>query len=123
VTNLRLWISILACVAFALGLGSGLWLSASLFRPAPERGPFADYEQMLVRTFDLSPERARLLGVVLASYDRELQAIKDRHTADYMSAMEPELRARGLYYTRLIQEKVLPERERAEFERLALGLP
>lgn len=120
-TNLRSWVVILALVCIAAGGALGFWVAAGRYRAAPQRGPFADYEQMLVATFQLSPERERALRDVLASYQQDLEQIKDRHVADYMSAMEPELRAKGLYYRDLIHDKVLPESQRAEFDRLALG--
>jgi hypothetical protein len=116
VTSLRLWILILALVCFAVGLASGLWVSSQSFRPVPERGPFADYRELLVETFDLSPRRAAALADVLAAYEKEIEEIKDRHMAGYMSAMEPELREKGRYYRDLIQHRVLPENQRAEFE-------
>ncbi|MFN0242667.1 MAG: hypothetical protein ACKVWV_07215 [Planctomycetota bacterium] len=122
-TNLRLWVLVLALVSFGVGLASGTWFAASLLRPTPDRGPFDDYEARLVAEFQLSPERAQLLHVVLANYHKEIEEIKDRHMAAYTSAMEPELAERGRYYRGLIQTRVLPQDQRAKFERLAQGIP
>jgi hypothetical protein len=121
--SLRLWAAILALVAFVAGAAMG-WLTAVGWnRPPPTRGPFADYEQRLVDTFQLDEERARLLRVVLSNYAKDIEEIKDRHMAEFMSGMEPELREKGRYYDGLIHDKVLPENKRSEFDTLALGTP
>lgn len=114
--SLRLWILVFALVCFAVGLATGLWVSSQSFRPVPERGPFADYGDLLVETFDLAPRRAKALAEVLAAYQQEIEEIKDRHMAGYMSAMEPELREKGRYYRDLIQNQVLPEDQREKFD-------
>lgn len=114
-TSLRVWILVLVLVAFLAGLASGIWISAANLPAPPPQGPFADYQRMLVETFGLSPERERALGVLLASYQKEIEGIKDQHMADYMIAMEPELRTRGRYYRDLIQNRVLPEERRSAF--------
>ena len=114
--GLRGWVLVLAGTSFAVGIAGGVWLSALFFRPAPERGPFADYRDLLVERFDLSSARTEALEVVLASYAKDLEEIKDRHMADYMSAMEPELAERGRYYRDLIRNEVLPENQRSRFE-------
>jgi hypothetical protein len=116
VTSLRTWGVVRALVTFLAGLASGMWTSALGFHPQAPRGAFADYRELLVETFHLSPEREQALGVVLASYQKEIEEIKDQHMAEYMSAMEPELRSRGRYYRDLIQNRVLPEERRAEFD-------
>ena len=43
--GLRGWVLVLAGTSFAVGIAGGVWLSAMFFRPAPERGPFADYRE------------------------------------------------------------------------------
>ncbi len=123
--DLRLWIAVLALSCLAAGAGGGL-LAARWITPAPRAEPtgaFPDYERMLAGTFDLSPERRELLRVVLESYRDDVERIKDRHMADYMSSIEPELRERGRYYRGLVRNKVLPEAGRAEFDLLSLGTP
>lgn len=115
-TGLRAWIVALALLCFGAGTAAGLLLSTRLRRPLPESGPFTAYQRDLTQAFDLSPERARLLAAVLASYQRELDAIKDRHMADYMSAMEPALAERGRWYRELIRDKILPPDRRHEFD-------
>jgi hypothetical protein len=123
VTSLRLWAVILAIVAFLAGGGTGWLLAASANRPVRARGPFSDYEQKLVDTFRLSDERTALLRVVLASYEKDIGEIKDRHMAEVTSGMEAELAERGRYYRDLIHDKVLPETKRSEFDALAIGTP
>lgn len=118
--DLRIWALILALTSFAAGVGAGVWATARRFQPELPEGPFADYEALLAERFQLQPERRRLLHSVLDAYRRDIEAIRGRTEAQSMSAMEPELRERGRYYRNLIQDKVLPETQRADFERLAL---
>ncbi len=115
-SSLRLWIVLLALVSFAAGAAAGALASAATFRPAPERGPFAQYERDLVRTFDLSPERTGLLHALLAGYQHEIDRIKSGRMAETLSAMEPELAARGRWYKEQIRDKVLPPSRRADFD-------
>ena len=121
--SLRVWAVILALVAFIAGGATGWLLAAGGNRPPPSRGPFSDYQQKLVETFQLSDERAQLLRVVLTNYEKDIAEIKDRHMADITSGMEPELSEKGRYYKDLIHDKVLPENKRSEFDALALGIP
>lgn len=120
-TNLRFWVLVLVFTSFAIGLASGAGVAMLLQRPAPDAGPFADYERRLVERFQLPPERARLLRVILASYNQEIEEIKDRHMADYTSAMEPELMKKGREYRDLILNRVIPQSQRPELEQIALG--
>lgn len=119
--NLRFWVLVLVFTSFAVGLASGTGIATLLQRRAPDAGPFADYERALVERFELSPERARLLRVVLASYNQEIEEIKDRHMADYTSAMEPELLQTGRKYRDLILNRVIPQSQRTQLEEIALG--
>jgi hypothetical protein len=123
VNNLRFWIGVLALTCFAAGGGAGVWFGARAFRSEPAPGIFASYEEQLTRTFELSPERRRLLHSLLDAYRQDIDEIKDRRAAESMSAMEPELTERGRYYRSLIHDKVLPEARRAEFEHLASLTP
>lgn len=124
-TSLRLWVSILALTAFLAGLACGPFVSAWFIPPtrAAESGPFADYERKLVETFHLAPERREPLHVILEQYRRDIEGIKDQHMADYMTSMEPALREKGLQCREVIRDKVLPESQRSEFDRLVSGLP
>jgi len=119
VNDLRVWIGILALTAFAAGAGVGVWATARTFEAETPSGPFADYEALLCQRFELPPERKKLLHSVLDAYRRDMDEIRGRGEAESMKAMEPELRERGRYYRNLIQDKVLPENQRADFERLA----
>jgi uncharacterized membrane protein len=122
VRNLRFWVLVLVFTSFAIGLASGAGVAMLVQKPAPDAGPFADYERRLVERFQLPPERARLLRVVLASYNQEIEEIKDRHMADYTSAMEPELMKTGRQYRDLILNRVIPHSQRSELEQIALGV-
>lgn len=122
-TSVRLWIVVLVGTSFLAGLACGPLLAR---RAAPEprsarAAPFIDYERALVERFELSPERREALRALLASYERELERIKDSHMADYMSAMEPELSAKGAEYSSYVRDRVLPAERRAEFDLLAAG--
>lgn len=121
--SLRLWVLVLAVVSFAAGLATGVWGTAARLKPLAKAGPFDDYKVLLLREFPLSPEREGHLDTILAAYDRDIQAIEDRHMADTMSSMEQELEERGRYYRGLIQDRVLPENQRERFARMALGGP
>ena len=49
----------------------------------------------------------------------DLERIRDRHTADLLSAMEPELREKGREYASLLRDELIPADRRSEFDRLA----
>jgi hypothetical protein len=120
VKDLRIWTAILALTTFAAGIGVGVWVAARRFQAEPPKSMFTDYEERLAAEFELTPERRRLLHSVLDAYRRDIEEIRGRAESQSMSAMEPELTERGRYYRNLIQDRVLPENQRAEFERLAL---
>ena len=115
-SNVRLWIVLLALVSFAGGGAAGALAVATALRPAPAPGPFAEYERNLVRTFELSPERAGLLRVLLDGYQKEIGRIQSSHMADTLSAMEPDLTRVGRSYREQIRDKVLPPARRAAFD-------
>jgi len=118
VNSVRFWILTFGVVSFLVGLSAGL-LSAGMMRaPAPAEGPFADYQQHLVAEFGLDPERQRALHEILRHYRGEIESVRNLHTADFMSSMEPGLRQVGVKYRKLIRDHVLPDRERARFDRL-----
>lgn len=124
-TSLRLWVSILALTTFLAGLACGPFVMAWIVPPprVTPNGSFAEYERMLVRQFQLAPERREPLRAILDQYRRDLESIKDRHMADYMSAMESELSDLGRTCREEIRDNVLPEAQRVEFDRLVMGLP
>lgn len=125
VLGLRGWIVVMSLSSLLAGAGAGVLVARSLAARdvAPREGAFADYEALMARTFELSPDRREVLHAVLANYEADLAGIKDRHMADYMSSIEPELRERGRFYRELVRERVLPDARRAEFDRLDAGLP
>jgi hypothetical protein len=125
VNNLRVWIGVLSLTWLAAGLGAGVLLGRATAPSArPETvGAFPDYERRMTAQFGISPARREVLRAVLESYAADVERIKDRHMADYMSSIEPELRERGRYYRGLIRDKVLPEGQREAFDQLSLGLP
>lgn len=114
----RFWIVILALVSFLAGGAAGALVARERFAPAPPRGPFADYESLINGHFDLDVERRRILRGLLQNYQEDLERIRDRHTAQLLSAMEPELRDKGLRYRNILRDELLPESDRAEFDRL-----
>lgn len=116
--SLRLWLVVLVATAFLAGLAGGVWLGLRVRIEPPEPGPFADYEALLVETFDLSPERARGLRGVLDQYQRQIESIKNRNAA----ALEPELARLGLTFRAVVRDTVLPADRRDEFERMNGGL-
>jgi hypothetical protein len=116
VKSLRLWIALLALLSFAAGGAAGTLAAAHYFRPAPESGPFTQYERELTATFELSPERAALLHVLMEDYRRQIERIQSRQVADSLSAMEPELARIGRSYREQIRDKVLPPGKRAQFD-------
>lgn len=119
--DLRGWITVMAVACLAAGAGAGVLVGRSFAPPArvERAGAFPDYQRLMVQTFALSPERREALGAILGAYEKELAGIKDRHMADYMSSIEPELRARGGFYRNLVRDQVLPADRRAEFDRLS----
>lgn len=124
-TNLRLWVAILALTAFLAGLACGPLLARRFLEPvhAAPAGPFVEFERRLAEQFELSADRREPLHALLEQYRRDIESIKDRHLADYMTAMEPELAELGRTYRERIRDRVLPEAKRAEFDRLAAELP
>jgi hypothetical protein len=116
VNSLRIWIVLLALLSFAAGGAAGTLAAASFFRPAPEPGPFTQYERDLTATFELSPERAALLHVLMEDYRHQIERIQSSHVADTLSAMEPELARIGRSYRERIRVKVLPPGKRAQFD-------
>ena len=117
-SQLRLWILLLAAVSFLAGGASGLVLAAELRPPERDRGAFADYRELLVARFDLSPERERGLRVILDRYQKDIEAVKSRQ----IDLIEDDLARLGLTCRQRIRDYVLPADRREEFSRLADGL-
>jgi len=114
----RVWILILALVAFSAGMAAGVLLS---FRqhPAREAGPFHAFESRMIETFDLDPERVRNLRYILQDYQERIEALKERNIA----ALDPELVRIGETHRDLIRTWVVPERHRQEYDLWQEGLP
>lgn len=112
----RLWILILALVSGLAGFAGGRLLAPE---PPVSDGPasFGEYAARLEVAFDLAPERARNLRLLLDRYERELEDLKTRQLAE----LEPELVRLGDTYRDRIRDKVLPPARRAEFDRMAAG--
>lgn len=115
----RAWITLLAGTSFLAGLAAGLLLSALRAEEPAASGDFGGYRQRLVEQFELDPERAELLGVVLVNYEQDLARVRDLQTARSMENMEPELLELGSRYWSLIRERVIPSASRSEFDRFA----
>ena len=96
----------------------------ALQRNGPQAaGPLAEYEALLVERFELSPERARCLRVLLASYEREVEELRSQRLLETDLSPGPEIAMKSQEYDRLIREKVLPPGQRAEFLELCRPLP
>ena len=119
-SSVRLWILILALTSFLAGTAGGVLGARRLTPPAPERGPFADYAELLVEAHDLPRDRARNLRVILALYHDDLEELKSRQ----VESLEPEIVRAGLTCRRRISEFVLTEAQRTRFDGAeALPLP
>lgn len=110
--SLRAWILLLALVSGLVGFAVGR-LSAPRTALA-KSGPFPGYAERMQASFDLSPERMRLLRSLLVGYDRDLENLKVRNLGE----LRPELVRLGDTYRDWIRDKVLPEERRADFDRM-----
>ena len=117
--NARLWISVLAAVAFLAGMASGLLVAARTRPQVRSDAPFEDYRREFVERFELEPDRARLFAELLRNYGRELEDIRQRALASSLSAMDEQLVATGLRYRDRIRNHVLRPDQRDEFDALA----
>ncbi len=113
----RAWIIILALVCFGAGLASGLTGAELSRKPMPAPSAFGDFERAFVAEFDLDHEHQLLLVGLLDHYNREIEEIENRYTAEIRREMEPELKRSGLLYRRLLRDRLLPPAQRAEFDR------
>ena len=121
--GLRAWIILLALMSFTAGVAGGMMLTAR-GTPPPRWGPLAEYEARLVECFDLSPERARYLRVLLQSYERELDRLGSRHRfTEYQATLQPEFEMKSREFEHLIRDKVLPPSRRAEYAELCAPIP
>lgn len=114
----RLWGVLFAFMSFLGGGAAGLLYARERFGPTPVEGPFVHYERLLSAHFALDPARARILRGLLWNYQEEIDRLRDRHTAELLSVMEPELRDHGLRYRNIIRNELLSEQDREEFDRL-----
>ena len=80
----RAWITLLAGPSFLAGLAAGLLFSALRTVEPTAEGDFGGYRSRLVEQFELGPERADLLGVVLVNYEQDLARVQDQQTARSM---------------------------------------
>ena len=115
----RFWVLMLAVTCALAGLAGGFLLSFRLHpRAQPQASTFAAYEARMKETFDLDGERASLLHLALASYEEDVEALKER----YLRELEPELAELGRTCRERIRNHVIPDDKRPEFDRLAAGL-
>jgi hypothetical protein len=117
--SLRLWLVLLVSTTFLAGLAGGVLVGLRVRVEPAKRGPFADYETLLVQEFDLSSERARGLRGVLDQYQRQIESLKNRNAA----SLEPELARLGLTFRSVVRDTVLPADRRDDFDRLSAGFP
>ena len=116
----RFWVLMLALTCALAGFAGGVLLSFRLHPGTqPGAGTFAGYEARMTQAFDLDEERASLLHLALASYEEDVEALKER----YLRELEPELAELGRTCRERIRDHVIPDEQRPEFDRLAAGLP
>ncbi len=124
-SNLKFWILLLALAAFGGGLGVG-WFAANRVKDREARaqnlGPFTGFQSEFVRTFKISPERARLLGEMLACYQRDIDQLEQDQLESGRGELEGKLQKLALTYRERIRNSVLPEGQRSEYDRLAAGI-
>ncbi len=112
----RLWVVILALVAFLAGLAGGVLVAPRMIRP-PDPGPFANFQARLSETFELSKENRAALRSVMEEYQRRLEKIEARFVSE-----TAEERARlGIQCVTTIRKHVLPEEKQVEFDLMAEG--
>ena len=117
-SNLRVWIALLALTCFAAGVSSGLFLAAERREPARSDQPFGNYRAAFVERFGLDPTRAALFEDLLHEYHEELEAARTGLLARSRSELEPQLEQIGVRYAEAIRDHVLPPERRAEFDAL-----
>jgi len=117
-TSTRVWIVVLAVTCFLAGLAGGMLAGLRIAPQSVGRGSYDDYAEMLVRTYDIPPDRERHLRAFLERYHRDLEELKARHVAD----AEPELIRLGETCRQRIRDYVLSEDARASFDRVARDL-
>jgi len=120
VKDTRAWIALLALMSCLVGVASSVLYQRLTQRPA-EGGPFAAYADRLVEQFELSPERAHHLHVVLRDYAMEVDRIRAARQVEFYASLEKELRPKGAQYNRIIRDVVLPPEQRPEFDRQVTG--
>lgn len=123
--NLKLWIAVLALSAFGAGVGVG-WYGSNRVQAGLERerasGPFDAFRREFIATFKPSPERARLLGELLAHYQSEIEGLERLQLERGRGERERELEKLALTYRERIRNSVLPPDQRADYDRLAAGM-
>jgi len=117
-SSVRLWVLVLTVVAFLGGLGTGFLVAERARRAEAQASVFGDFERAFSEQFDLDPVRQRLLADLLDHYNRETRAIRDRYAAENHREMETDLRRAGIEYRQLVRDRLLPEHQRPEFDRL-----
>ena len=116
----RAWILLFGGVSFLTGAAAGALSGRGAEDPVLDS--LQAYGAQLEESYQLEPERAAALRVVLASYGEELERVRTRHLPTYHSSMEPELAALGERYGAMIRDKVLPPAARRRFVLESEGL-
>ena len=114
----RLWILLLALTAFLAGGAGGILVGREL-APVVERGPFADYENLLSDSFSLDEAARRDLRYILERYHAEVEACE----ADRAALFEDELEEIGARWRERIRTWILTPDQRQTFDRLIAGQP
>ena len=116
-TPLRYWVALLACGSFAAGGVSGFWLAAWR-APAAEPAAEQDWGDELIARYELRPDQARSLRIVLQKDRADENAV--RRSIEWGQLPE-ELQRRVLGVHRktreLIRVAVLDDKQRVLYDR------
>ena len=112
----RMWILILAAVAFLGGSAAGLLVAPRMLAPAAP-SPSATYQAWLSDEFDLSVRQRRALGGVMEEYERRLKKVQAR----FLSQTSSERAEIGRECRDTIWQVVLDGADRERFDAMEHG--
>ena len=119
-SNIRLWIGLLALVCFLAGVTTGLSIPRETRGVVQRTGqPFDEYRLAFERRFPLDPEREQLFAELLRNYTREIEDARNALLRRSQPELESTLAEIGSRYRGYIRDHVLPPDRRAEFDALA----
>lgn len=115
--SLRLWILILASVAFLAGFAGGVLGAERLLPARVEGGPFQDYRERLAQEFQLDEVQERDLRHVMERYHSDLEKLKNEAVEEF----EDRRVDLGRACHERILKYVLTEEQRARFASMSAG--